>query len=87
MGLSLIAYAVYFFTDDTTFPGAAALLPCVGAGLIIYAGEPGPSFLKSALSFQPLVFIGVLSYSLYLWHWPLIVFTRYFFVVRKLNTP
>ncbi len=85
LGLGLIAYAVCFFTDETTFPGAAALLPCVGAALIIYAGESGPSFLKSALSFQPLVFVGVLSYSLYLWHWPLIIFTRYFFAVGKLS--
>jgi hypothetical protein len=84
LGLGLIAYAVCFFTHETTFPGPAALLPCLGAGLIIYAGEAGPSFLKSALSFQPLVFVGVVSYSLYLWHWPIIVFTRYF-VVGNLN--
>jgi peptidoglycan/LPS O-acetylase OafA/YrhL len=78
MGLALIACAVVFFTQETAFPGWRALLPCVGAWLIIYAGENGPSSVGTFLSFRPLVFIGVISYSLYLWHWPIIVFSRYF---------
>jgi peptidoglycan/LPS O-acetylase OafA/YrhL len=77
-GLVLIACAVFFFSKDTSFPGVNAMFPCLGAALIIYAGENGPSCAKSVLSFAPLVFIGVISYSLYLWHWPLIVFARYF---------
>jgi peptidoglycan/LPS O-acetylase OafA/YrhL len=77
-GLALIGWAVFSFTDLTAFPGVYALLPCLGAWLIIYAGESGPSYVKSVLSFAPLVFIGVISYSLYLWHWPLIMFSRYF---------
>ena len=51
-----------------------ALLPCVGAALIIWAGETGPSIVGRALSLPPVVFVGLISYSLYLWHWPLIVF-------------
>jgi peptidoglycan/LPS O-acetylase OafA/YrhL len=78
MGLGLIACAVFLFSQETTFPGWRALLPCVGALLIIYASENGPSSVGTALSFRPLVFIGVISYSLYLWHWPIIVFGRYF---------
>jgi peptidoglycan/LPS O-acetylase OafA/YrhL len=78
MGLGLIACAVCFFTQETTFPGWRGLVPCVGALLIIYAGEDGPASVGSALSFRPLVSIGVISYSLYLWHWPIIVFSRYF---------
>ena len=77
-GMSLIAWAVLRFTKDTTFPGLSAMLPCIGAWLIIYAGENGPSYIKSTLSWRPLTLIGVISYSLYLWHWPLIVFSRYF---------
>jgi peptidoglycan/LPS O-acetylase OafA/YrhL len=77
-GLGLIACAVTLFTKDTTFPGFSALVPCFGAWLIIYAGEEGSSCVKTILSFPPLVFIGVISYSLYLWHWPLIVFSQYF---------
>ena len=77
-GLGLIARAVSVLTKDTAFPGAWALLPCLGAWLIIYAGETGPSSVKTILSFRPLVFIGVISYSLYLWHWPIIVFAKIF---------
>lgn len=84
LGLGLIVWAVSVFTKDTTFPGFAALCPCLGAWLIIYAGENGPSIVREVLSFRPLVFIGVISYSLYLWHWPIIVFAKYL-AVGKLN--
>ena len=73
-GLALIFSAGYFFTATTPFPGVAALLPCVGAALIIAAGRSGPSLAGQCLSFTPLVFVGMISYSLYLWHWPMIVF-------------
>ena len=76
-GLVLIGWAIVGFTPATPFPGYAALLPCLGSGLIIYSGEGGPSLVRSILSFQPLVFIGVISYSLYLYHWPIIVFSKY----------
>ena len=77
LGLGLIAWAVSVFTTDTTFPGFAALFPCLGAWLIIYATENGPSSVRTILSFKPLVFLGVISYSLYLWHWPIVVFGKY----------
>jgi len=76
-GLGLVICAVLIFTDDTSFPGVSALIPCLGAWLMIYAGQDGPSSVKTALSCRPLVFLGVISYSLYLWHWPLLVFARY----------
>ena len=78
-GIALIAFADLAYTSNTTFPGWHALIPCLGACLVIYAGEQGTSFANSVLAFPPLVFIGLISYSLYLWHWPLIVFSRYFF--------
>lgn len=84
IGLGLIAVAVVALGKNTPFPGFAALLPCVGAWLVIYSGENGSSWTASMLSFSPLVFVGVISYSLYLWHWPLIVFARYF-VAGPLN--
>lgn len=77
-GLGLIAYAVAVFTKETPFPGLAAAFPCLGAALILYAGEDGPSTLKLCLALPPVVFVGLISYSLYLWHWPLLAFTRYF---------
>src|SRR6185437_6734580 len=78
LGLVLIAWAVFSFSDSTPFPGIYAVAPCLGAWLVIYAGENGLSCVRSVLSLQPLVFIGVISYSLYLWHWPLIMFAKYF---------
>ena len=60
------------------FPGSAALIPCLGAAFLIYAGEDeGTTIVSKALSLWPLVFVGLISYSLYLWHWPLLVFARY----------
>lgn len=76
-GLGLIAWAVFVFTKDSAFPGYGALVPCMGACLIIYGGENGPTSVNTLLSFRPLVFVGVISYSLYLWHWPMVVFSKY----------
>ncbi|MFA7305904.1 MAG: acyltransferase family protein [Hyphomicrobium sp.] len=74
LGLLAIAAAVIFFSEKTPFPGYAALLPCVGTALIIWAG--GGTRIARGLSFPPFVFVGPISYSLYLWHWPLIVFAK-----------
>jgi peptidoglycan/LPS O-acetylase OafA/YrhL len=73
-GLALIAYSVFSYSHSTPFPGAAALVPCIGTALIIAAGE-GTS-LNRMLSLRPVVFVGLISYSLYLWHWPIYVFAR-----------
>jgi peptidoglycan/LPS O-acetylase OafA/YrhL len=78
LGLTLIAWSVFAYDDDTSFPGASAMLPTAGAALIIYAGRAGPSLITRALGRQEIVFIGLISYSLYLWHWPVLVFARLF---------
>jgi peptidoglycan/LPS O-acetylase OafA/YrhL len=75
-GILLILVPALGYTAQTTFPGLTALAPCVGAGLIIAAGETGSSVIGSMLSWQPVVFVGLISYSLYLWHWPILVFQR-----------
>jgi len=77
LGLALIGYSVFVFSDQTEFPGANALFPCLGGALIIHAGKDGHSLAGKLLSFRPIILIGLLSYSLYLWHWPLIVFAKY----------
>lgn len=77
-GLLLIIGAVTLFTVTLPFPGISALVPCVGAGLIIHGGRGGETLTTRALSSAPLVFIGVISYSLYLWHWPLLFFQNNF---------
>lgn len=73
----LILYSVFAYTDATPFPGLAAVLPCAGAALIIYTGGPTRSVVGKILASAPFVFIGKISYSLYLAHWPITVFVRY----------
>ena len=72
-GVALIAAAVFLFSNRTSFPGATALLPCLGAVLVIHAGETGESRLGAFLASRPFVYVGKRSYSLYLWHWPFVV--------------
>ena len=77
VGLALILGPVFFYSTETAFPGLAALPPCAGAALLIITGI-GPSTLANRfLSLSPMVFVGKLSYSLYLWHWPVISFAFY----------
>src|SRR5579871_2709075 len=72
-GMGMIGFSVLFYTQETLFPGLSALVPCVGSALIIGAGEGGASVMGGFLSWRPMVFIGLISYSLYLWHWPVII--------------
>ncbi len=76
LGIGLIGYAVIFFNADTPFPGFTALLPCVGAAFLLLGNGSGENYVGKILSAGPLVFVGLISYSLYLWHWPLLVFAR-----------
>jgi peptidoglycan/LPS O-acetylase OafA/YrhL len=74
MGLALIVFAGSFYTSETAFPGWTAAVPCLGAVCIIAAGQVGTSRTAGLLALPPLRFIGLISYSLYLCHWPLLVF-------------
>jgi len=76
IGFALIAYSVVMFTKFTIFPYFNALIPCIGAGLIIYAGPA--SYAGKVLSHKLLVSIGLVSYSLYLVHWPIIALYKYY---------
>lgn len=77
VGVAMMAAAFVALDDSTPFPGLAALLPCAGAALVIAAGTGAPSAGGRMLSLPALTFFGAISYSLYLWHWPLLVFGRY----------
>ncbi len=74
-GLVAILCAILLFDKHTAFPGGAALLPVLGAAALLHAA-PG-SAIGRLLSVPPLRWIGLFSYSLYLWHWPVIVFGEY----------
>lgn len=76
-GLTAIVWSLITYSDKTAFPGFSALLPVLGSAAIIYAGMSGGSKVASLLSLRPVVFVGLISYSLYLWHWPIIVLARY----------
>ncbi len=74
VGVAMILSAALFFDDTTPFPGSAAVLPVVGTALVLAFGAAdsrgGPT---AALSVRPMQFLGLISYSLYLVHWPLLV--------------
>ena len=79
-GFVLILGSVILLDEYSLFPGWNALPACLGAGLILHAGSAdGTTVVARLLSLPPVRFIGLISYSLYLWHWPLIVFAPYMF--------
>jgi peptidoglycan/LPS O-acetylase OafA/YrhL len=84
VGLAMIAIPIFQYTESTKFPGISALAPVLGAALILFSGMEGKSLVGRFLSIPPLVFIGKISYSLYLWHWPLIIFVKYY-MIRQLT--
>lgn len=76
VGLSAVCAAFVGFDEFTRFPGESALVPCLGAAALIYAGESGTSLPGKWLSHRVPVSIGLVSYGLYLWHWPLLSFAQ-----------
>ncbi len=85
IGLGLIIYAGCILKAND-YPGLNALLPTLGAVVLIHTGK-SDGIANKILSMPPLVFIGLISYSLYLWHWPIIAFVNYFgfplnFIIR-----
>jgi peptidoglycan/LPS O-acetylase OafA/YrhL len=76
VGVLLIGFAIISYDSKTPFPGIACIAPCVGAALVIGAGEVGPTVGGRLLSLPAIAFMGRISYSLYLWHWPVLVFAR-----------
>jgi peptidoglycan/LPS O-acetylase OafA/YrhL len=75
VGLILIAYPVFFFSHETVFPGINSLLPCIGSALVILSA--GARLSGAVLRSRIPVRIGLISYSLYLIHWPVFVFYKY----------
>jgi peptidoglycan/LPS O-acetylase OafA/YrhL len=73
-GLCMVLASPFALRGTAAFPGAAALLPTAGAALLIVGGSAAARFGPARLtSVRPMVFLGGISYSLYLWHWPIIV--------------
>lgn len=74
-GLIIVLLGFYLINKQSLFPGAWPLLPCFGTAFIILAGE-NTYLNKKFLSLRPLVWIGLISFPLYLWHWPLLSFAH-----------
>jgi len=76
VGVFLLIAAIFIVDDTVMFPGEAALIPVLGAALLIFAGQYGRNPVNQIMGTLPFRYVGRLSYSLYLIHWPVIVFTR-----------
>ncbi|MBC2679443.1 acyltransferase family protein [Pseudomonas baltica] len=76
-GIAAVGVAIACYDWRTAFPGMAALLPVLGTLAIIWSGAGQPTWLSRLLGTRPMVAVGLISYSWYLWHWPVHVFADY----------
>jgi len=74
LGFTLILASSVLLTEHSSFPGYNAVYPVIGTALLIISSK---GFVNKILSTKPFVFTGAISYSLYLWHWPVIVYFNY----------
>ncbi len=76
IGIGAIIYSITQFDANTRFPGFAAMLPVLGSAAIIISNVNTKTYVGKFLSSSLLVWVGLISYSLYLWHWPVLVFGK-----------
>ena len=75
-GLALVGFALLWLDPSSRFPGINALYPCLGTALLILVGRDS-RLVAWVFTPRPVVAIGLVSYSLYLWHWPVLAYLRY----------
>lgn len=85
IGLAMIVLGIVFIPSGNSYPGWHALVPVFGTLFVIHSGIQNATWVSRLLSSGPLVSIGLISYSLYLWHWPVLVFANYIDVDGRLN--
>lgn len=81
----MLLLPAFILTTSSHFPGVNALIPCFGAALFIYFRQPEGSKIQFILSSKLAVGVGLISYSLYLWHWPIIAFTNYLDIEKPIS--
>src|ERR1700683_533999 len=75
-GLLLMIGSLVLLSPNSVYPGVNSLYPCIGAGLVIYSGHKAKLFHPLLMN-RVIVFVGLISYSLYLWHWPVFSLLQY----------
>ena len=78
VGLLAVLYSVFWFTSETPFPGASALIPVVGTSFLLFSEIGSLTGIGKFFSLPLMVRIGLISYPMYLWHWPIISLLRQF---------
>jgi SGNH domain (fused to AT3 domains) len=76
LGAALLAFGITQLSAHTPFPGLWATIPALGAALVLHTGRQADTAISKLLGLWPCVFIGLISYSVYLWHWPLFAFAK-----------
>lgn len=76
LGVMLIFGGALLIPKEASFPGFIALIPVTGAVLILMSGVGGFGFTNKILSSKPLVLLGGISFTIYLWHWPILIFYK-----------
>ncbi|MNG84233.1 O-acetyltransferase OatA [compost metagenome] len=77
VGLIMVAGALFLLDEKKGFPGVRSIIPSVGAALLIVSGSNPANALSRCLGHPAARYIGLRSFSLYLWHWPVLAFYRY----------
>jgi SGNH domain (fused to AT3 domains)/Acyltransferase family len=77
VGIGLIVWSVVTYSESLPILPLSLLATCIGAGLLVWLSGSRDTLVGRALASAPLVFVGLMSYSIYLWHWPILVFARY----------
>ena len=85
LGLAMVAYSIVAFDDSIPFPSAYTLVPVLGTGLIVLSAVKS-TLAHNLLSLKLLVGIGLISYSAYLWHQPILAFSRHISIGSQLST-
>ncbi len=85
-GLIFIGLSLFVLTENDIYPGYLALFPVFGTALILFSLANNNSAVKSLLTFPLITFVGKISYSAYLWHWPIVVYYRIHINQRHFNS-
>jgi len=77
LGLLIVIWSLLTIRETDGFPGWISVVPTIGGALLIAAGNFSPTLVGGLFSLRPFVAVGLISFSLYLWHWPVLAFYRY----------